>query len=279
MTRKLICVGLTASCMALLIASIFVVSNTKVYAIENISPVYYYDGVYGKSGLGRDLEYSIVHSKVKENHKKILLVFGIHGYEDAWDRDGLVLSKIADNIKNHYMENVDDLNGNIIYIVKTANPDGLLDGKTNEGIGRCQVSRGIDIGRDFNYHFRVIRTNRNKTGSYPLSSIESKYLAEFTQNIKPDIVVDNHGWLERTYGDFGICDIFNNFFGTIYRETTDDGYRYQRGSYAGWASTVCKQSVMFEFPFPYMDKYYNCENYISIMTHNYISAINAIYSE
>ncbi|WP_366942894.1 M14 family zinc carboxypeptidase [Syntrophomonas sp.] len=40
-------------------------------------------------------------------------------------------------------------------IIPGANPDGIKQGWTCNGPGRCQLSQGIDINMDFDYDFKV----------------------------------------------------------------------------------------------------------------------------
>ena len=81
---------------------------------------------YGTSGKGRALYYY----KIGSGNKVLLLNFGIHGYEDAWSKDGEELTKIAKNlIERVAKDNASGgLNGWTVVIVPTSNPDGVLDG-------------------------------------------------------------------------------------------------------------------------------------------------------
>lgn len=81
---------------------------------------------YGTSGNGRPLYYY----KIGNGDKVLLLNYGIHGYEDAWNRDGEELTKLAKNlIERVTKDNTSNgLNGWTVIVVPTSNPDGVLDG-------------------------------------------------------------------------------------------------------------------------------------------------------
>lgn len=104
---------------------------------------------YGTSPNGHKLTYySIGHGS-----KALVAVFAIHGYEDGWAADGIELVKIA----NHVIETMvprqelpwaDEWT---LYVIPTANPDGVLDGYTHYGPGRTNYEDGIDMNRCFSY--------------------------------------------------------------------------------------------------------------------------------
>lgn len=82
------------------------------------------------------------------------LVFEVHGSEDAYPRDGTELVSRARAVIAHFVSAPGGLGPVTLAVVVVANPDGLGYGTTNGGPGRCQVSRRIDINRDFPAGFR-----------------------------------------------------------------------------------------------------------------------------
>lgn len=171
--------------------------------------------VYGTSGMGRNLYYY----KIGSGKKTLLMNFAIHGYEDAFNRDGEELVKISKGIINRLSKDYDGkgLKDWSIYIIPTANPDGILDGYTKNGPGRCQISEKIDINRSFPKDFSVKNNSRNYTGSKPLIAPEAKALANLVSNLgsksRDFVVLDVHGWLNETIGDNKIGKYFGNEFG------------------------------------------------------------------
>ena len=94
------------------------------------------------------------------------------------------------------------LNKWTIFIFPCCNPDGIVNGWTNDGFGRCNVN-GIDPNRNWPGNF-VPRTStesptdkRNYTGETPLGALESVHLydklLEKRGNGK-NVVLDIHGW-------------------------------------------------------------------------------------
>ncbi len=66
-----------------------------------------------------------------------------------------------------------------IYVIPYANPDGITDGYTNNGPGRCTVSKKIDMNRCWPGNFSPYYTSRNYTGDKSLSAPEALSLKNF----------------------------------------------------------------------------------------------------
>lgn len=229
--------------------------------------------IYGKSEMGRDLLCYKLSGTDSQKFYKILLVFEIHGFEDAYERDGQLLVDIAYNILNYYRNNPEKLNGCKLYIIPSANPDGLIDGYTQNGFGRCQSS-GYDINREFDTgRWSQNNTPRNMTGTKPLASPESSALAGLVLSIKPDIVVDFHGWLEMYRGDEILYQYFNKFHDMKHGGSFSDA----SGFFAAWAELQCGRALLYEFPFP-LD-YSNKAHFISSNKRNVIRGLNEIFRE
>lgn len=183
---------------------------------------------YGTSGNGRPLYYY----KIGNGDKVLFLNFGIHGYEDAWSRDGEELTKLAKNlIERIASDNASSgLNGWTVVIVPTSNPDGVLDGWTNNGPGRTQVSQKIDLNRSFPTYFTPQYSARYYTGSTPLAAPEAKALAslvdQYSESSSHMALVDVHGWLDQTIGDPSLGNAFDTSFGMSNKllSTSASGY-------------------------------------------------------
>lgn len=170
---------------------------------------------YGTSSQGRPLEAYIITGN-KKYTKTIILSFAIHGFEDAYYRDGKVLIKEANKLVEYYSKHTDKLKNVRMIIVPALNPDGVIAGKNNlktskSSFGRC-TARHIDMNRDF------------KSGKF--KAVESQAYRKFLQKYKPDVYIDFHGWLNESIGNPSICNLANstiklrgsqkNYYGTSY---------------------------------------------------------------
>jgi hypothetical protein len=180
---------------------------------------------YGKSGVAaRDsLSDNLIYYKISNNMgvpttKKILIVCQVHGYEDAYPKDGQILKNIGTYLVKLAGENVDSLGTYEFYIVPSANPDALLYGTTNNGPGRCTivstaensstvVNQGIDLNRDWSVSFTANQTGRNKTGAQPFVSNEARALRDLIIQINPNVVIDLHGWENKVVGSNAIMQV------------------------------------------------------------------------
>lgn len=211
---------------------------------ENVTKV-----KYGASGQGRGLYYY----KIGSGNKILLLNFAIHGYEDSWMQDGFTLTQIGESvIKNlSQKQSASGLNGWSIYIIPSSNPDGLIDGYTNNGPGRTQVSQSIDMNRDFKGPgFKPTSNPRNKTKSTPETAPEVKALAKLVNQLKEKspnlIVVDTHGWLNFTAGNSGVAKYFDSSYGlsNMQPKVYDGGYL------VGYARSIGAKETLVELPNP-----------------------------
>jgi hypothetical protein len=160
--------------------------------------------VYGKSALGAELAVHRI-TPPHANGKKALLVFGVHGFEDAWAHDGRALYAIAQRTIDHFSAHPEELGGWTAYVVPTANPDGMEHGTNNEregapdAYGRC-TSEAEDINRNFS------------TSKFA----EHDALKALVDDSKPSVVVDFHGWYDCYYGKSQVGDYFANAFDAKY---------------------------------------------------------------
>lgn len=199
--------------------------------------------IYGYSGAGRPLTVFAIEPEIIKH--KALIVFEIHGFEDAYARDGQVLVNIANEAIYYFSVNPQQLGNTALYIVESANPDGLAYGWTNNGPGRCQISEGVDLNRDFDYCWNYRSNSRNKT-LYPFSAPESCALRDLVISISPNDVVDIHGWLNTTYGTSSLCQYFENSLG-IGRSSGLGGCS---GYFAGWSMNYAQRTALIELPGP-----------------------------
>ena len=189
---------------------------------------------YGSSFMGQDLAgYKI--APLTTNGRKALLNYEVHGFEDAWYRDGYGLTAIANRIKTYYLTNPAALNGWTVYLNPSANPDGEVYGVNNSRVGtagafgRC-TKNGTDINRSFSAN----------------TNIEQLKLATLVTNVAPTIVLDFHGWCNTFYGTNTVgwyfADAFNasytgkpssygyvNSAGTILWDTANGGIFHTNG--------------------------------------------------
>lgn len=122
--------------------------------------------------------------------QKVLLIdFAMHGFEDAYYRDGQVLVKEANALIEYFATHSEDLKNYKLVIIPCVNPDGTVAGKNNfracsSAFGRCTANH-VDLNRDF--------------GKF--KAVESRCLKKFMNQIKPNIYLNMHGWLNQTFGD------------------------------------------------------------------------------
>lgn len=214
--------------------------------------------VYGQSGQGRDL----TAYRFGDGDNVIVVGFAIHGYEDNWTGDGGALVYTAGKLMeqlDQQMQLVDDW-GWSVYVLPCMNPDGLLDGYTNDGPGRCTTTylsggtlvtgRGIDMNRSFPTRWTAYSSDRNFNGSQPLASKESAALAKFVQDVKgsgSNVCIDTHGWMTQiitSNGYSALWDVFHSKFPYNTYANCNNG----RGYFTAYTASLGYASCLFEFP-------------------------------
>jgi hypothetical protein len=138
------------------------------------------------------------------NGKSAFLTFAVHGFEDAWAQDGRALYSIAHSAIDFYGAHPERLAGWTLYIVPSANPDGMRYGVNNwrerpGAYGRC-TSAGKDINRNVS-----LGTSR-----------EQRALKALFDELDPTIAIDFHGWYNTYYGDAKIGGFFKRSFNGTY---------------------------------------------------------------
>lgn len=228
---------------------------------------------YGTSGLGRPLYYY----KIGNGKKTLLANFAIHGYEDSWAQDGYALTQIAHQLieKFNTLNKTSGLNGWSIIIIPCANPDGVLDGYTNNGPGRCQISQKIDLNRDFPTYFEPEYNSRNYTGPKPLGCPEAKDLANLVSSIgrqsQDFVLLDVHGWLDMTIGDPQIGQYFINNLGLLENKGykgTGHGYLISYGHAQG------AEVSLVELPDTSSQAQVNQRNYVGKLYNSMLQVMN-----
>lgn len=216
---------------------------TNPPSLPNI-PTYtnFTSGIYGNSGLGQALRYY----KIGNGSNVAFAVFAQHGWEDAWAYDGIELVKIADRMMNK-LSSSGISNDWTLYVIPYANPDGITNGYTNNGPGRCTVTTQIDMNRSWPSNFEANYTSRNYTGNTPLGAPEITALKSFIEHNMGNnkrIILDIHGWLNMTYGDYDIGQYFDKEFGFSHSST------YGKGYLQAWAKSIGAKTSLIEFPMP-----------------------------
>lgn len=182
--------------------------------IENFNEKYNYFGTkigYGKTQKGRDMYYY----KCGFGPNKLFLIFAQHGWEDGtksdgsyYHGDGNMLLKIAKNFMNRFadltLNRIYEINKKwTIYLFPGINLDGIINGNTNDGFGRCFYN-GIDSNRSWPGKFKILNNPRNKTGNTYLGAIEMKNLKDTLVKLRGNtisnilgpktVLLDIHGW-------------------------------------------------------------------------------------
>ncbi|MEQ8154339.1 MAG: cell wall-binding repeat-containing protein [Clostridiaceae bacterium] len=223
--------------------------------------------VYGHSGKYRDL----TAYKTGSGKNVMFVVLEQHGYEDAWNKDGAELVKMGNYLIDHLC--LYNLSNWTIYVIPSANPDGLADGWTNNGPGRCTVTTGVDMNRSFPVGFTPIYTARYYTGGTSLLAPESRNLYNFILNNRnqssTNILLDIHGWLSSTYGNSEIGKYFDNQFNISHT------FSYGGGYLIAWSNSIGIKSTLVELPTPYSSTNIQNSNFSGKIYNAVINIVNA----
>lgn len=260
------------------------------YSFTLVGMPYYETIVYGKSGAGRDLTaYRFGNGK-----NVMVLTFEIHGWEDNFNRDGQLLVDTAEQLMGVLRTNYESLirpGDWSVYILPKLNPDGLADGWTCNGPGRCTThylttsggdvaGKGIDLNRSFPYKYQSRTESRNFNGTQPLQAKEAQALAKFTQSVKgsgKNVLIDTHGWYRQTIVSGGqngtIYKTFHTYFPTNRYTSLINGSGY----YSSWAAYVVGyDACLFEFPDVYSTQDFKNKGYGTAFI-NAISKLLQVY--
>lgn len=227
--------------------------TVPAFAFEEAN--HYESFVYGQSTLGRDL---ICHRIGQEDApNSFLWFFAIHGFEDAFDRDGQVLKDVAGLMIDHYRSHPEKLTDYVLYIVPCTNPDGLEEGTSKGGFGRCNAN-GLDINRDFPTGWKKMTASLYLTGDEPFTTKEAQAIRDLVERIQPTYAADVHGWMDCIYGDRELAKPFMKHVGLPYRKYSGGGMLAQ------WLDEVTQAGILIELPDkPHRDGYaQNCARWL-----------------
>lgn len=219
----------------LLVLTILICAVPCAFADDSL----YESFIYGTSVQGRLLLCHRIGNP--DASKSILMVFGIHGFEDSFKRDGSVLSAIANLMIEHYRANPSLLGDAVLYIVPCANPDGQEAGESEDGFGRCNAD-GFDINRDFPVGWKKMTSSRYRTGNEPFTTPEAQALRYLVEKLSPTYGADVHGWINRVYGDPAMAQPFMDAFGFDYKEYRSGGMLSQ------WMAEEMEAAILIELP-------------------------------
>lgn len=238
--------------------------NTKnVYIkVDDFYKVSYGKGVYGVSGakyLGLSGGSDLIYYKYGNGQNVMFATFCVHGYEDAWDRDGKFLVDTANEFYNRLISDMDkDLAKKwTIYIFPEVNPDGRRLGYTKNGPGRTtlysKTGKGIDLNRVWQTDstYKTYSSARNYNGTTGFQAYEAEYLKNFLLSHKSSkgqtILVDLHGWENQLIGDVSVCKYYKEQYTTC----STKGYgNYGTQYLITWAKKVLGAKVsLVELPY------------------------------
>ncbi len=215
---------------------------------------------FGSSVLGRDMVcWSI---QPPSYSRTVLLNFAIHGWEDSYAADGQLLVDLGNALIAYYSA-ASDLQSCRLLIIPCANPDGIAEGTTNNGFGRCNAD-GVDLNRDFDANHVAYTTARNYTPA-PFTGVESQALRDLVWAADPAVVVDFHGWLNYTIGDSGLAELFSTYVGVNHKNELSTS---AHGYFSYWAELQGAEAILVEF-----------KDTDSVVHSDVIEAINQLLAE
>lgn len=221
---------------------------------------------YGNSGSGK---YPLTAISLGSGKNVLVLSFAIHGWQDGWERDGEELVALADALKQELLKNAALLqNGDwTVYILPCLNPDGLYDGSSHNGPGRCTTTcfddsgklvtgKGMDLNRCFPYKFTPSSNPRYYNGTAPLQCAEARALSSFMQSVKGsgvNIHIDVQGWdgqLLTSSENSPVCQALKEQFPDSEIKNLANGSGY----FSAWTSyTLGYQSCLLSLPYTITD--------------------------
>lgn len=236
--------------------------------------------VYGYSGAGREL----VAYQFGNGNNVMICGFGLHGYEDNFDKDGGCLVYTGDQLMQLLDKNRDLITdyGWTIYVLPSMNPDGLMDGYSCNGPGRCTTTylnengqlvrgKGVDLNRSFPHAWSRYTSNRNFNGSQPLAAKEAQALAQFVRNVKgkgTNVCIDAHGWYSQIITSNGKDSVLFKTFASRFPRNTYANCTNAAGYFTAYTASIGYTSCLFEFP----DGLYSMD---AFLRSGYCSSFNA----
>ncbi len=205
---------------------------------------------YGMSGSGR---YPLTAYRFGTGRNVLVLTFAMHGFEDAWPRDGAELVYLGLAVKNRLAECSELIcDGDwTVYVLPCLNPDGLYLGTSPSGPGRCTVTyynangetvrdgkRGVDMNRCFPYCFVRADSSRNYNTGKPLACPEAEALAEWIPTLMgsgKNYLIDVHGWYSQILPSSGKGFLYQTLLAQFPRSSYS-GLRGCPGYFSSWAA-------------------------------------------
>lgn len=256
MTRKKLSLLLTLLlCMILCTISVSAFDTSDLTIPDSAEAI-----TYGQSGAGRDLTAYRFGSG-----KNVMVVgFALHGFEDNFNQDGGALVYTADLLMELLDENLSTVNnyGWTIYVLPCMNPDGLMDGTTCNGPGRCTTTyldsngnlvtgKGVDLNRCFPTGWTQYTSARNFNGSAPLASLEARALARFIEDVQgsgSNLCIDVHGWMSQIITSNGSDSSLYKTFKSAFSGNTYANCNNGKGYFTAYAASLGYAACLFEFP-------------------------------
>ena len=217
--------------------------------------------VFGYSGMGREL----VAYRFGNGENVLIAGFALHGFEDNFNRDGLALVYTANELMKRLDENRELITdyGWTVYVLPCMNPDGLMDGYTCNGPGRCTTTyldasgqlvrgKGVDLNRSFPHNWTKNTNDRNFNGTKPLAAKEAVAIAQFIQSVKgtgKNVCIDAHGWLSQIKTSDGKNGNLNRIFSSRFPQNAYSSCNNSLGFLTSYAASLGYASCLFEFPY------------------------------
>ncbi len=215
---------------------------------------------YGTSGAGRPL----MAYRFGDGKNVMVLGYEIHGYEDNFDKDGGALVWAAGQMMDQLHQNLTLLDEYdwTVYVLPSMNPDGLIDGYSNNGPGRLTTTyidssgnlssaHGVDMNRSFPTGWKRNTSNRNYTGPAPLASMECAALAKFVQDVKGsgvNMCFDVHGWFSQIITSNGKDSTLFNTLHSAFPGNSYSSCRNGSGYFTAYTTALGYISCLFEYP-------------------------------
>lgn len=205
---------------------------------------------YGISGRGRLLQAF----RYGTGKNVLVCTFAIHGFEDGFPRDGAALLALAEEFMDE-LEEQDDLidDGDwSVWVLPCLNPDGLADGTSENGPGRCTVNgQGLDINRCFPVGWEPLTESRYYNGEEPLACPEAAALADFLETLPGEgenIHIDVHGWYGQTITSDGRDGRLFRAFRRDFPNNTWADCANGGGYLTAYTASLGYDACLFEFP-------------------------------
>ena len=255
MKRKLLTPLILLLCLAALLTAAYAFDTSDLTVPDSATAV-----VYGTSGAGR----SLTAYRFGTGENVLVAGFAIHGWEDNFDRDGGALVYTANELMKKLDANASllrDYNWTV-YVLPCMNPDGLMDGTTCNGPGRCTTTyltpggslitgTGVDLNRSFPTAWTQYTSIRNFNGAAPLAAREAKALAQFVQQVKgpgANICLDVHGWYQQIITSNGKDSQLFRIFADQFPYNSYANCTNGRGYFTAYTASLGYASCLFEFP-------------------------------